>query len=339
MSPDTSADPRRVLVTGQAGFIGGHLVRALLAQGHRVAGLDRRASAVSGACYEEFVCDLLDGAETQRVVTGFAPDAVLHLAARTDLGETQDISGYAANVLGVQHLLDAIDATPSVQRAICTSSQLVCRIGYHPVSDEDYAPSTLYGESKVATERIWRGGDGAGREWSLVRPTTIWGPGMNPHYLRFFRMVRDGRYFHVGRGPTRKSYGFVRNTVAQYLALLAAPAGAMHRHNFFLADYEPLALEAWADAFAASLGAPRIRTVPRGAAVTLARIGDLVQWAGWTRFPFTSFRLGNVLAAYRVDTRPIAALCPELPCSWQDGVALTTDWLHTVWNSRSTEAA
>lgn len=330
---------RRILVTGQAGFIGRHLVHALLRAGHHVGGLDKRASGIAGKCYEEFVCDLLDANATRRVVTGFAPDAVLHLAARTDLDETRDIGGYAANTTGVRHLLDAIDATPSVRRVICTSSQLVCRIGYQPASDEDYAPSTLYGESKVATERIWRGGDGAGREWALVRPTTIWGPGMNPHYLRFFRMVRDGRYFHVGRGPTHKSYGFVHNTVAQYQALLAAPRGAMHRRMFFLADYEPLALETWADAFADSLGAPPIRTMPRGAAVALARLGDLVQRAGWTRFPFTSFRLGNVLAAYQVDTTPIAALCPVLPYRWREGVDQTVDWLHAVWGAQPKEAA
>ena len=214
MPTEARSGARRVLVTGQAGFIGRHLVRALLAEGRQVAGLDKRASGLSDRGYQEFVCDLLDAGATRRAVTGFAPDAVLHLAARTDLDETRDIGGYAANMRGVRHLLDAIDATPSVVRAVCTSSQLVCRIGYQPTSDEDYAPSTLYGESKVETERIWRGADGAGREWALVRPTTIWGPGMNPHYLRFFRMVRDGRYFHVGRGPTRKSYGYVRNTVA-----------------------------------------------------------------------------------------------------------------------------
>lgn len=330
---------RRILVTGQAGFIGGHLVQALLAQGHEVAGLDRRPSRLSGDGYQELVCDLLDVAATRRAVTGFAPDAILHLAARTDLDETRDIGRYAANTDGVRNLLDAIEATPSVERAICTSSQLVCRIGYQPSSDDDYAPPNLYGESKVGTEQIWRNRDGVGRQWALVRPTTIWGPGMNPHYLRFFRMVRDGRYFHVGRRPTRKSYGFVHNTVTQYIALLTAPADAMHRRVFYLADYEPLELEAWADAFAESFGAPNIRTVPKGAAVALARVGDAVQRVGWARFPFTSFRLNNVLTAYQVDTSPIAALCPDLPYTWRDGVELTADWLRDVWGAAAVQGA
>src|SRR5690606_18593907 len=114
-----------------------------------------------------------------------APAAVLHLAARTDLDETTTIAGYAANTEGVSNLLAAVGATPSIARVVCTSSQLVCRMGYQPTHDGDYQPTTIYGHSKVETERRWKAGDGAGRTWCLVRPTTIWGPGMNPHYLTF----------------------------------------------------------------------------------------------------------------------------------------------------------
>ncbi|WP_171257638.1 NAD(P)-dependent oxidoreductase, partial [Acinetobacter baumannii] len=84
--------------------------------------------------------------------------------------------------------VEAIRRTPSVRRVIWTSAQLVCRVGYVPTSDTDYKADTLYGKSKVRTEEIVRSSDGAGREWCLARPTTVWGPGMSTHYQRFLHM-------------------------------------------------------------------------------------------------------------------------------------------------------
>jgi nucleoside-diphosphate-sugar epimerase len=223
-----------------------------------------------------------------------------------------------------------IRATSSVTRAICTSSQLVCRVGYHPRNEHDYAPSTPYGESKVATERIWRETIGPLVSWCLVRPTTIWGPGMNPHYLRFFRMIRDGRYVHVGNGTTLKSYGYVGNTVYQYIRLLEAPEELIDRRLFFLADYELLPLQAWAEAFRSALQAPPIRTIPLWAARAAARVGDGLNTIGLTRFPFNSFRLNNVLTEYRADLATTKEVCGDLPFTMADGVAETASWLRSV---------
>lgn len=321
----------RVLVTGSSGFIGTHLVRALVQDGHQVSGLDLRDPVPVVPGVEHHRCDLREAAAVAAVLQATRPEVVLHLAARTDLDETRDLQGYAANFTGVEHLLAAIRATPSVRRAVCTSSQLVCRIGYVPTGDEDYCPSTLYGQSKVLTEQVWRRADGAGVEWCLVRPTTIWGPGMNPHYLRFFGLIRRGRYFHVGGGPRLKSYGYVGNTVAQYRQVMTVAAERIHRRTLFLADYSPLSIEGWADAFAAALGAPPIRTLPEPVAVLAARVGDLLNRAGFRRFPFNSFRLGNVLTRYVLDLSATEAVCGPLPFTMPQGVAETAAWLAALW--------
>ena len=151
---------------------------------------------------------------------GFSPDALVHLAARIDLDEKANLAGYTANIEGVQNLIAAVRLTPSIKRAIWTSSQLVCRVGYVPRNDTDYTADTLYGRSKVRTEQIVRQEDGAEREWCLVRPTTVWGPGMSAHYQRFLRMIQQGYYFHVGNSPLWKSYSYVENIAFQYWRLL-----------------------------------------------------------------------------------------------------------------------
>jgi len=213
-----------------------------------------------------------------------------------------------------------------VRRAVWTSTQLVCRPGHRPRDALDYCPHTLYGESKVLTEKIVREHDGAGREWCLVRPTTVWGPGMSAHYQRMLSMIKRGRYFHVGRGPYFKTYGYIDNVVDQYRKLMRAPREQIHRRTFYVADYEPLDVVAWCDDLQRALGGPPIRHVPYAAAALLARTGDLVNAAGFRSFPFTSFRLRNVLTEYQFDMVPTQEICGPSPATYQQGVAATAAW-------------
>jgi nucleoside-diphosphate-sugar epimerase len=314
----------KVLVTGSAGFIGQAVARTLKANGWTVAGLDCKASPDSLAA--NYLCDLLDADRLTGCLQQFAPDALIHLAARTDLDEKTRLSGYAANIDGVENLVGAVRATPSIRRAIWTSSQLVCKIGYVPRSDTDYNADTLYGQSKIRTEQIVRESDGAGREWCLVRPTTVWGPGMSPHYRRLLTMIERGLYFHVGRTPLLKSYGYVGNIALQYLRLLEAPGHLIHRKSFYLADYEPIDLLAWCDAFQRAFQARPIVHVPPIVARILAVFGDAANVIGFRRFPFNSFRLRNILTQYRFDLDPTHAVCGALPFTMEQGVAETARW-------------
>src|SRR5580704_4007490 len=105
----------RVLVTGSSGFIGQTLVRRLRAAGWEVAGLDKGPGATSS-----HLCDILDGERLNEAVQNLSPDALVHLAARTDLDEKADLTDYAVNIEGVQNLTVAVRLTPSIKRAIWT---------------------------------------------------------------------------------------------------------------------------------------------------------------------------------------------------------------------------
>lgn len=315
----------KVLVTGSSGFIGQALVRRLEAARWEVAGLDRGPGATTN-----YLCSVLDAARLNEAVREYSPDALVHLAARTDLDEKTDLAGYAANIEGVQNLIAAVHLAPSIKRVVWTSSQLVCRVGYVPRDDTDYTADTLYGRSKVRTEQIVREADGAGREWCLVRPTTVWGPGMSPHYQRFLRMIQRGHYFHVGNNPLWKSYSYIENIAFQYQRLLEASADLIHRKTLYLADYEPIDLLAWCDAFQRAFNSRRIPHVPLALARTLAYCGDAVNAVGFRDFPFNSFRLNNVLTQYQFDTRALEAICGPLPYTMKQGVAETVAWLRGI---------
>ncbi|WP_156180568.1 NAD(P)-dependent oxidoreductase [Bradyrhizobium sp. LTSPM299] len=315
----------KVLVTGSSGFIGQALAQRLKAEGWEVQGLDKLPGPST-----DFVCDILDARQLQETVQACAPDALVHLAARIDIDETADVSDYPANVEGVRNVIDAVRRTPSIKRTAWTSSQLVCRVDYAPKSDTDYNPDSSYGRSKVLTEQIVREQDGGGTQWCLVRPTTVWGPGMSAHYRRFLRMIQRGYYFHIGREPLLKSFSYVGNITYQYRQLLKASPEQMHRKTFYLADYEPLDLVAWGDAFQRGLRARPIPRIPVLLARAMAHSGDAAIALGLKQFPLTSRRLKNILTEYQFDLTATEAICGPLPSTFQQSVDETVEWFSNL---------
>src|ERR1700722_16325714 len=100
----------KVLVTGSSGFIGQALMRRPKAAGWEIAGLDKETSASTA-----YLCNILDAARLNAALQEFSPDALVHLAARTDLDEKTNLDGYAANIKGVQNLIAAVRLTPSIK--------------------------------------------------------------------------------------------------------------------------------------------------------------------------------------------------------------------------------
>ena len=114
------------------------------------------------------------------------------------------------------NIIEAINKINTVKFIIFASSMLVCRLGYQPNNSNDYCPDTVYGESKVIGERIVRESS-LTVPWTIVRPTSIWGPWFDIPYRSFFDTVHKGLYFHPSGLRVKRSYGFVLNVIYQFL--------------------------------------------------------------------------------------------------------------------------
>jgi len=319
----------RVLITGGSGFIGTNLVESQLRAGRAVLNLDRCAPRDAGHAPYWRRMDMLDRAGLTRIVSEFEPTHVLHMAARTDL-DSDEVSSYATNVQGVENLIAALSQVRSLERVVFASSRLVCRIGYVPQSENDYCPSTAYGASKVEGERIVRAARGLPVPWTIVRPTSIWGPWFDVPYRGFFTAIARGRYVHPRGALVRKSFGFAGNTVHQIAALLAAPADKVDRRTLYLADDPPLLLDDWAERIRRALDAPPLRSVPLPFLRAAAIAGTGMQRLGWNEVPLTCFRLDNLLTEMVYDLAPLQEIVGPPPIALDEGIRETAAWLRSA---------
>jgi len=313
----------RVLITGGSGFIGTNLVDLYLKNGLEIINIDINEPKIKSHFEYWKTVDIRDYNPLIKMINEFKPDFVIHLAARTDLNG-KSLNDYNTNTLGTQNLIKILNQTPSVKRVIFTSSMLVCKPGYIPNHPTDYATSTIYGESKMFMEKIIRESL-HNYEWTIVRPTSIWGPWFGVPYRTFFDMVISKRYFHIGKKSCTKTYGYIENLIYQIDSILNAPIENIQGNVFYLGDYEPTSIHNWADEIASEIGIS-IRIVPY-LLIKLAAIGgDFLKLAGMN-FPMTSFRLKNMTTNNAVDLSNTKEIAPNLPFTRIEGIKKTLKWL------------
>lgn len=317
---------RRILITGGSGFIGTNLVARYLAEGCSVLSLDREAPRDPGQAAHWKRIDLCDRESVLNAVTAFDPEYLFHLGARTDL-DGAGVDAYVVNTGGTSNVIDALERLPRIKRVLFASTILVCRLGYMPKDETDYCPTTPYGESKQRMETLIRNSTKLPCSWSIVRPTSIWGPWFAVPYRQFFQRIAKGQYFHPGKDRTRRSFGYVGNTVHELDRLMFSNDGRIQGRTFTVSDYEPLIIRDWADCIQAILGAPPIRTAPLAVLRLLARAGDAARNVGFRNPPLSTFRLNNLLTNATYDIEPLKEVVGPLPFSAEEGVKQTVSWM------------
>ena len=315
----------KILITGGSGFIGTNLVEFYLQQGFTVLNLDLvpPRNPKHHLFWQKIDITLLD--DTLSTVKAFDPDYCFHLAARTDLNGS-NIQDYLPNTLGVRNIIDALTLCKSLKLTVFASSMLVCNIGYSPVDDFDYCPSTPYGESKVEGERLVRDLATGRIPWVVVRPTSIWGPWFAMPYKDFFISIRKGFYAHPRGVRVWRSYGFVYNTIYQLNQLLLQNGGNLIGKVVYLADYKPLELYEWGTLIQKQFNVKKIPQLPIIFFLMGALCGDILKFFG-VRFPLTSFRLRNMLTDTVHDTSALSDLTGDLPFNTAVGVRITCEWM------------
>ncbi len=283
----------KVLVTGGSGFIGTNMISLLVEQGFDVVNYDIRKPTLDSHLKFWFEVDICDKSKIAISIEKDNPDYIIHLAARTDLNEKSNLDGYKANIDGVRNIMDSAGSLIELKRIIVASSMLVCQLGYTPSGFDDYAPNSLYGESKVHTEKIVKE---YSFDWIIVRPTSIWGPWFGEPYKNFFDLVIKGLYFNIPvKYASTKTYGYVENTCIQIFNLLITEDLSVKHNYFYLGDIEPINIADWAIRIRRLNNQSKPITMPKWLLKLAAKVGDILKLKFQIhKFPMNSFRYKNM---------------------------------------------
>lgn len=290
MSVSEPAVPSVALVTGGTGFVGSHLVEALLARGVGdvrclVRSDPKWLAGMAGTGAVTLVHgDLFSGDALREALVG--AEAVYHVAGLTRAADQKTLD--RANADGTRSLLLAVrDAAPGVRELVVTSSleamgpnRLRADGSPIPATEDDTPhPVSMYGRSKAAMERVARDEFGDLRP-VIVRPPAVYGP----READIFEMIRGaarGVFPVVGDGQARRlSLVHVHDLVEGMIGAASVPRAAPGE-TFFVGSERGYA---WDEVYAAvrqALGTRVVRLpVPTG---VMGAAGRVSEWVGGLR--------------------------------------------------------
>jgi len=328
----------RYLVTGATGFLGGHLVSALLARGDEVVALGRdreKIAALEQMGVKIIRCDLCDAEAVTEAVKG--AEIVFHVAALSAAwGLYSDF--YSANVTATENVIQAA-LHNGVRRLIFVSSPSVTFDGTDQFEEDETQPyaarflSPYQATKKLAEDRVNR--LQGQLEFVILRPKAIFGPGDNALLPRLLSPARSGRLRQIGDGSNLVDLTYVGNVVDALL--LAADSDRAHGHTYIITNGEHVALWPLLRRVLAAAGcAASFRAVPRSIAHGAAAIMENNARWGLTSVEPAMTRYAVAILA-RTQTYSIQAARTDLGyaprISIDDGVELMMPWLRTLSKS------
>ena len=264
----------KIVVTGGAGFIGSHLVRHLLDDGHEVAVIDnftdfydpaiKRANVASfggrARIIEENIEDF-DAMQSALVEGKF--EAIVHLAARAGVRPSiENPKGYIdTNITGTYNLLEGARAAGTKHFIFASSSSVYGLAKTVPFSEELPLPQTLspYAATKLSGEQL------CGNFANLydlrvvcLRFFTVYGPGQRPDLAihKFTDMIERGQAIpKFGDGNTRRDYTYISDIVHGVRGAIAYARDSGEKFDIFnLGESETTTLNELIAALEAALG-------------------------------------------------------------------------------------
>jgi len=264
----------KILVTGGAGFIGSHLVRRLLDDGHEVGVIDnfndfyapeiKRANVESfGGRARIFEANIEDFGEMNAILCAGKYDTIVHLAARAGVRPSiENPKGYIdTNILGTYNLLEGARAAGTRHFVFASSSSVYGLAETVPFSESLPLPQTLspYAATKLSGEHICGNFSNLyGMRVVCLRFFTVYGPGQRPDLAihKFTDMIERGKAIpKFGDGNTRRDYTYIDDIVQGILgAIRYAHDGAEVFDIFNLGESETTTLNELIAALESALG-------------------------------------------------------------------------------------
>ena len=325
-----------IVVTGGGGFLGGAIVRQLLARGESVRSVQRSDVPDLRALGVDVVrADLSDARACLEALRG--ADAVIHVAAKAGVWGSA-ASFHSANVQATENVIAAC-RTLGIGKLVYTSTPSVVHAGGDVANMDESAPvathfSAPYPQTKALAEAYVLAANGAQLATVALRPHLIWGPGDTQLTARVLARARAGRLRLVGGGEKWIDSVYIDNAAAAHLNALDCvdPGAACAGKAYFITQGEPMPQKQLINGMLAAAGLPPCdRSIAPGVAWLAGAVLELV----WTLLrreeePMMTRFLAQQLATahwYNIDAaRRDLGYAPQVTV--QEGLALLADSLN-----------
>ena len=321
----TSLRNKKVLVTGSSGFIGVNLIIELLKEGALVTALDLPSTNWEKlpSDVKQVKADILNKPDLDNIFEDI--QIIYHLAAKTDL-DGKNKSDYKVNYEGTLNVLEKAAKSRSLERFIFYSTQLVVGLFNEKRfidETEAYKTKTFYGESKIEGEKtVIAFCNKFNIPFTIIRPTSVYGPWGETPYKEFFSAIKKNHYFHIGKASNLVSWVYVKNLVN--LTLLASVHEKAINEIYFGNDLHPYSMRDVVNEVA-NYYKIKVRTIPNMIITPIAYIFGFFKLVGF-KVPIYPFRLRNMKMTYCYNIQKSLALGYKPAYDLKSGIKETLDW-------------